>query len=87
MVLLKTADVFFWIYLMMLFARILGSWIPEWQNMRFMQFIAFYTDPYLNIFRRIIPPLGMLDLSPIAAFFCLNIIEAVVKQIIVTFLA
>ncbi len=40
-----------------------------------MQFIAFYTDPYLNFFRNIIPPLGMLDLSPIIAIFILQIIE------------
>ncbi len=40
----------------MLFARILMSWFTELQEYRIMQFIAFYTDPYLNLFRRIIPP-------------------------------
>ena len=28
----------------------------EWQGHRFVRFLAFYTDPYLNIFRRLIPP-------------------------------
>jgi YggT family protein len=69
--------------MIMLFARILGSWLPEIQQFRFMQFIAFYTDPYLNLFRRIIPPLGMLDISPIFAFFSLNIIQYVVNAVIV----
>ncbi len=66
----------------MLFVRILGSWLPELQTYRFMQFIAFYTDPYLNFFRRFIPPLGMLDLSPIVAFFCLGIIENILKTLL-----
>ncbi len=85
MILLRMADVFFWLYLMMLFVRILASWVPEWQNTRIMMFIAFYTDPYLNLFRRIIPPLGMMDFSPIVAFFCLSIIESIVKQLIIIF--
>lgn len=73
-------DRLFLVYLIMLFVRILGSWVPEFQNTRFMQFISFYTDPYLNFFRRFIPPLGMIDLSPIVAFFCLSIIENLVKM-------
>lgn len=73
--LIQIIETSFNIYLFMLFLRILGSWIPELSQTRFMAFIAFYTDPYLNIFRRIIPPLGMIDISPIAAFFALQLIE------------
>lgn len=81
--LLKIIDNIFFIYMIMLFTRIVSSWFPEFQQTRFMQFIMFYTDPYLNIFRRIIPPLGMIDISPIVAFFVLQIIEAFVKFIVV----
>lgn len=76
-------DKLFLVYLIMLFVRILGSWVPELQQTRFMQFIAFYTDPYLNLFKRIIPPIGMMDFSPIAAFLCLNILEHVVKSLVI----
>ncbi|HRD55691.1 MAG TPA: YggT family protein [Parachlamydiaceae bacterium] len=77
---LKLVDLIFQIYLIMLFARILGSWLPvEFQRHKLMQFVNFYTDPYLNVFRKIIPPLGMIDLSPIAAIFCLSFIEKFVK--------
>ena len=76
---------FFVFYSIMLFVRILGSWIPEFSSHRVMMLIAFYTDPYLNVFRKIIPPLGMMDLSPIAAFFALRLIERyVVLPFIVT---
>jgi YggT family protein len=41
-----------------------------------MRFVAFYTDPYLNMFRRVIPPIGgVLDLSPLLGFFTLQIAE------------
>lgn len=70
-------DILFQVYTLLLFARILGSWVPEWQNSRIMQFIGFYTDPYLNLFRRFIPPLGMIDFSPVIAFLCLSILRQI----------
>lgn len=79
--LFQIIDLVFQIYLVMLFVRIIGSWLPELQNYKVMQFINFYTDPYLNLFRKIIPPLGMIDLSPIAAIFCLGFIEQFVKYL------
>lgn len=76
-------DKLFLAYTILLFARILGSWIPEFQRTRIMQFVAFYTDPYLNLFRRFIPPLGMIDISPIVAFLALGIFEQGIKMLIV----
>lgn len=78
--LIYIVDKIFLIYTLMLFGRILGSWIPDLQGSRFMQFISFYTDPYLNFFRKFIPPLGMMDLSPIVAIFALSFIERGVKS-------
>jgi YggT family protein len=76
-------NIIFQVYTIMLFARILGSWVPQLSQYRFMQFIGYYTDPYLNLFRRIIPPLGMFDLSPIVAFLCLSFFQ----NILISFLA
>ena len=79
MILIFIVEKLFLAFTIMLFIRILGSWLPELQGKRWMQFIAFYTDPYLNVFRRIIPPLGMFDLSPVIAFLCLGFIENIIK--------
>jgi YggT family protein len=68
----------FLVFTIMLFVRILGSWLPELQGQRWMQFVAFYTDPYLNFFRSFIPPLGMMDFSPIIAFLALGFIEKII---------
>ncbi|NGX31472.1 MAG: hypothetical protein K940chlam8_00842 [Chlamydiae bacterium] len=70
-------------YTIMLFARILGSWLPQFQAHPIFRFVAYYTDPYLNIFRRIIPPIGgTLDISPIVAFFALNFLESIVLRFV-----
>jgi YggT family protein len=72
----------FQIYTLMLFARIISSWIPELQDTSIMQFIAFYTDPYLNVFRRLIPTIGMIDISPIFAFIALEILRTWIINIL-----
>ncbi len=82
MVLFKIIDILFLAYTIMLFVRVFSSWIPEWQNSQVIRFIAFYTDPYLRVFRQLIPPLGMMDISPIIAFFCLQLIQGVFKWIL-----
>lgn len=81
--LITIIDRLFLVYLIMLVARILASWVPELQNNRIFQFIAFYTDPYLNLFRRFIPPLGMIDISAMFALFALGIIEAILKALVI----
>ena len=44
--------------------------------------IGMLVEPYLNLFRRIIPPLGGIDFSPIVAIFALGIIERVVFSLL-----
>ena len=83
MLLIQIITVLFWVYTLMLFVRILGSWFPEYQEHRLFLFIAFYADPYLNLFRSVIPPIGMLDISPIIAFLCLSFIEQALKALVV----
>ncbi len=78
MVLFQFVHYVFIVYTCMLFARVLGSWVPEFSNHPIMVFVAKCTDPYLNFFRRFIPALGMIDISPIVAFFALQFIESFV---------
>lgn len=77
--LIETVHLLFFSYTLLLFIRIILSWFPQWQAHHLIRFVAFYTDPYLNIFRRLLPPLGgVLDLSPILAFFGLRILEMII---------
>jgi YggT family protein len=51
---------------------ILLSWFPGARESGFGQFLAKICDPYLEPFRKIIPPLGMIDISPIVAILALR---------------
>ena len=73
--------ILFQVYTLMLFVRIISSWVPEWRETKVVQFVSFYTDPYLDLFRRVIPPLGGIDFSPILAFILLSIIESILLSI------
>jgi YggT family protein len=78
------------VYLILIFIRILMSWIPRMPYNRylaaFLKFVSDVTDPYLNLFRRILPPVRMggagLDLSPIVATFVLIIVTSIVVNAI-----
>lgn len=78
-------NIFFQAYTLLLFARIICSWVPQLMEYRFMQFVAAVTDPYLNLFRRFIPPLGMIDFSPIVAFISLSFIQNILISLITGF--
>ncbi|MBF2009069.1 YggT family protein [Chlorogloeopsis fritschii PCC 9212] len=73
--LIATLATFIQIYSTLLIIRVLLSWFPNinWYNQPFAA-LSQITDPYLNIFRNIIPPLGGIDFSPILAFLLLNIV-------------
>ena len=74
----------FRIYFILLIVRVIGSWIPQLQHTKFMRFIAFYADPYLNLFRKFIPPLGGIDFSPIVAFLVLQVLQRLVLGLLVS---
>lgn len=61
------------IYNIVITARILLSWFPQAQGIAVLQPVFAITDPYLNLFRGLIPPVFGLDLSPLAAFFLLSV--------------
>ena len=62
----------FYVFLLMIFVRCLLTWIPgvNWNN-PILNALRSAVDLYLDLFRKIIPPLGMFDLSPIIASFVL----------------
>lgn len=69
-------------YSVLLIIRILLTWFPNvnWFNPPF-SWLSQITDPYLNIFRSFIPPLGGMDFSPILAIFALNLLSGLLTGI------
>ncbi|HET8862068.1 MAG TPA: YggT family protein [Solirubrobacterales bacterium] len=80
----------FLVYIILILIRVLLSWIPRMPynpTLRsVLDFITDTTDPYLNVFRRIIPPIGGggfgLDLSPMIGLIVLFILRGIVVALI-----
>ena len=73
--------VFVDVYILTIFAYILTSWVrlpySPWLN-RIQRFLYDVSEPYLRLFRRVIPPFGPLDISPVVAVLVLVIVQQVV---------
>jgi YggT family protein len=67
------------IYTVILIIRILLTWFPtvNWSSQPFAA-LSQLTDPYLNLFRSLLPPMGGFDLSPMLAIFLLQIVGGLI---------
>ncbi len=83
-------DALFTVYILLLFVYILlnlmfgfGVRMPysRWSD-AILNFLRDVCEPYLRIFRRFIPPIGMFDLSPIIAIFVLYFVRTIVVNAI-----
>ena len=79
MLVAETVATFLQIYFYLLILRILLSWFPnvDWFSPPF-SVLSQLTDPYLNLFRSIIPPLGGIDFSAILAIFLLQFVSSLI---------
>jgi len=71
-------QVFVYVYSLLILAYIITSWVrmpySVWLN-RIQRFLYDVCEPYLRIFRRLLPATGAIDLSPILAFLALGVID------------
>jgi YggT family protein len=80
----------FIVYIILIFANVLISYIPRVPYSpplrAVLDFVKETTDPYLNLFRRFLPPIGgggfALDLSPVVGIIVLFVLQAVVVGLI-----
>ena len=80
----------FWVYILLIFVYLLVNMMfslgvrppySRWTDV-VLTFLRDVSDPYLRLFRRFIPPIGMFDLSPIVAIFVLYAIQSIVVNLI-----
>lgn len=80
----------FEVYIALIFIYILTNWMFSFglrlPYNRFsdaiVNFLRDVCDPYLRLFRRLIPPIGMIDITPIIAIIVLYIAERIVVGLI-----
>ncbi|GBF11962.1 YggT family protein [Tepidibacillus infernus] len=79
---ISIVDTIFQIYFWLIFAYILMSWVPQMRETPVGELLGKLVEPYLRPFRKIIPPIGMIDISPIVAFFALDFIREGLKTVL-----
>ncbi len=62
--------------------RVIVSWLNVNPYNPFVSFVYQVTDPILEPLRRIIPPLGMIDISPIIAMLLLSVVQQLLLTIV-----
>lgn len=77
---------FFNIIMLLMLVRVLLSWVPNinWYKEPVFSLKKF-TDYIFEPFRRIVPPIGMLDISPIFAFIAVSLLERVCLMVLEIF--
>ena len=80
----RFVDIFISVYILLIFVYVLSSWVrlpySPWLR-RLQDFLRDVCEPYLRLFRRLLPSFGPLDLSPIVAVISLVILMRVVDAI------
>lgn len=71
------------VYSLMIVARIILGWGMSYGN-RLMRFLVRFTEPVLGPFRRIIPPLGMFDISPIIVLLIIQLFQRAIAGTLIT---
>ena len=76
-----TISAFIQIYVTLIIVKVLLTWFPtiDWYSQPFAA-LRQITDPYLNLFRSIIPPLGGIDISPILAILVLQLAGGLISS-------
>jgi len=78
-------DAFILVYILLIFAFIILSWVrlpySIWMN-RVQRFLYDVVDPYLRLFRRFVPMVGPLDLSPVIAVLVLIVLRQVIDNVL-----
>ena len=78
-------QVFIYVYSLLILAYIITSWVrlpySPWLN-RIQRFLYDVCDPYLRLWRRVLPTFGPLDLSPVVGVLFLYIVLGVLNNIL-----
>jgi YggT family protein len=70
------------VYMLLIFARIVFSWVAN-PHSRVLHFLIRATEPVLGPFRRVIPPVGMMDISPMIVMFLLDLLRRAVAATLI----
>src|SRR5438045_6492840 len=84
----RFVDILIFVYVVLIFIYVLSTWVrlpySPWLR-RIQDFLRDVCEPYLRLFRRILPSFGPLDLSPVVAVIVLFVLQKVIHTILSNF--
>jgi YggT family protein len=76
--------VFVYLYSALIFAYVILSWIRLPYSLNWLQtFLHDVCEPYIRIFRRLLPPVGVLDFSPLVAILVLYLLRLLINRVLI----
>ena len=77
-------NVFISVYALVVFVYVLTSWIPRmpYSLNPVVRFLNDVCEPYLRLWRRILPSMGPLDLSPMVGIFALVVFDRIINNVL-----
>ncbi len=84
-IVLNFFDLLFTVLSFAIIARALISWLPIDPYHPIVQFLYQITEPILIPLRRVIPPLGMMDITPIVALILIQILQTIIHRILLIY--
>ena len=76
--------VFVYVYSALIFAYVILSWVRIPYALSWLQrFLYDVCEPYIRIFRRLLPPIGPLDLSPVIAIIALYLLRLLINRVVI----
>jgi YggT family protein len=76
-------DVFIAVYALIVFAYVLTSWVKLPYSLSPVQrFLNDVCEPYVRLWRRVLPSFGPLDFSPMVAILALYVLDTIVKAVL-----
>ncbi len=84
-ILIDTANILFPLLILIIFARVILSWLPQYRYSQIGNLIYSLSEPILRPFQNLIPPVGMMDLSPmvatVAIYLAWNVVIIIIQII------
>lgn len=79
----RFVDIFVGVYILLIFAYVLTSWVRMPYSLSWLQrFLNDVCEPYLRLFRRVLPSMGPLDVSPIVAVIALVALDQIITTLL-----
>ncbi len=81
-ILLNTVNLLFTALTLVIIARVILSWLPQYQNSSFGRAVFQISEPLLRPIHNLLPQTGMIDFSPMIALVVLIVLQTIIITII-----